>query len=117
MGNLMNKMLQEMQPNPNQVPIRWPLSPNVKVAKSQIEDARRVLCTPGMGKETLTLILALLGHGTPAHVYRDIDPIVVSTCQDIAKGILDLCGMTMTIDGLIERELHGQTERKQEQDA
>lgn len=79
--------------------MKSPVAPE-RVPKKLIDTFRRVLATAD-GKEVISELLRRLGHGVPSSEFLNSKEEVL-LAQDIAKGIIDLCGMVMTTDGMKE---------------
>ncbi len=102
MGKLLNEFMDKSKQQG--ITVRWPIGGVIRIPKGVIERNRRVLTTNGEARETLADILRLLCYGVTAEsVNHKKEDVVVA--QDIAKGILAICGVSMTLDGLVEVEL------------
>ena len=102
MGKLLDDYIKDSTPEGIVVP--WPIVGPIRMPKKVIERNRRVLTTEGEAKETLTDLLRYLGYGQMAQqVNHPKEEVIVA--QDIAKGILAMCGVVMTLDGIVEIDL------------
>ena len=102
----MGKLLEEFQEKNKikGVVVDWPIGGPVVVPRSVVERNRRVLTTMGESRDTLTDILRLLCFGVIAEsVKHPKEEVIVA--QDIAKGILSFCGVSLTLNGLVEKKL------------
>ncbi len=104
----MGKLLDDMMKGPvGLYELDWPISGKTisqKIPNDVVRRNRRILCTEGEGRDLLKDLLRGLCYGVQTKDVND-DLAKVVFAQDIAKGILSMCGMVITLDGLQELEL------------